>query len=231
MGGGQAQGDAVTGFPTVSLLSLRSGRAVPFGPAGEPSALVKLPVADRQAVGRDGLAGDQQADREHHGGPDKALHHYPFDHYYAWQNELPAQRDRLHAPGAFGENLSTLGMTEANVCLGDVFRLGSALIQVSQGRQPCRKLNWRFGIEDMVARVRASGRTGWYYRVLEPGEVAAGDRFRLVERPCREWPLARLWRVLFGATDDPGGLAELSRLDVLAAGWRERAARRLTEKT
>lgn len=215
--------------PTLSfpLLSLRSGRIIPFGPQGESSAIAKLPVAGRVAVGRHGLAGDQQADQVHHGGPDKALHHYPFDHYGAWLMELPAQAGLLHTPGAFGENLATLGMTEANVCLGDIFRLGTAVIQVAQGRQPCWKLNQRFGVADMVTRVLISGRTGWYYRVLEPGEVAAGDHFELIERGWPDWPLSRLWRVLFGPAIDAEALAELARLDVLAAGWRERAARRL----
>jgi MOSC domain-containing protein YiiM len=213
--------------PAVPLLSLRTGTVAPFGPEGEPSALVKLPVAGRRAVGPDGLAGDHQADRAHHGGPDKALHHYPFDHYGTWLMELPERADLLHSPGAFGENLATLGMTEANVCLGDVYRLGSAVIQVSQGRQPCWKLNRRFGVADMVARVVASGRTGWYYRVLEPGEIGAGDRFELIARDWPDWPLERLWRVLFGPAVEADALGELARLDVLATSWRERAGRRL----
>lgn len=211
------------------LLSLRTGRIATFGPQGEPSAIDKLPVARRIAVGLHGLAYDQQADQVHHGGPDKALHHYPFEHYGAWLMELPERADLLHSPGAFGENLATVGMTEANVCLGDRYRLGTTVIQVSQGRQPCWKMNRRFGVADMVVRILASGRTGWYYRVLEPGEIAAGDRFELIERGWPEWPLARLWQVLFGQVRDPDALATLSRLDVLAAGWRERAARRLAD--
>lgn len=215
--------------PAAPLLSLRTGRSAAFGPGGEPSAIAKLPVPGRQAIGPEGLAGDQQADRAHHGGPDKALHHYPFDHYGAWLMDLPGQAALLHAPGAFGENLATLGMTEANVCLGDVYRLGSAVVQVSQGRQPCWKLNHRFGVEDMVARVVASGRTGWYYRVLAAGEAGAGDCFELIERPRPDWPLARLWQVLFGQPVEAGALAELGRLDVLSANWRGRAGKRLAE--
>lgn len=213
--------------PAVPLLELRIGRVEPFGPAGEPSAIAKQPVAGRLAVGPGGLAGDQQADLRHHGGADKALHHYPYDHYAAWRAELPTAADLLAAPGAFGENLATLGLTEAEVCLGDHCRIGSAILQVSQGRQPCWKLNRRFGIDDMVARVRASGRTGWYYRVLEAGEIGTGDDIGIIERPCPDWPLTRLWRVLFGEPIDTDALAELSRLEVLATGWRERAARRL----
>lgn len=209
----------------IPLFSLRTGVIAAFGPEGEPSAIVKRASASRLAVGPNGLAGDQQADRLHHGGADKALHHYPFDHYEAWRRELPAQAGLLQGPGAFGENLSTVGMTEADVCLGDVYRLGSTLLQVSQGRQPCWKLRHRFGVADMVARVMASGRTGWYYRVLEPGEVGAGDHFELVGRDWPEWPLTRLWQVLFGPSAEADALAELARLDVLAGSWRERAGR------
>lgn len=213
----------------ISLLEVRIGGIETFGPAGEPSGIRKQPAAGRIAVGPAGLAGDHQADRAHHGGVDKALHHYPYDHYAAWRAELPQCAGLLAGPGAFGENLVTLGLTEADVCLGDRYRIGSALVEVSQGRQPCWKLNHRFGVADMVARVRASGRTGWYYRVLEPGGMAAGDHLERVARPFPDWPLTRLWHVLFGDHIDTDGLATLAGLPVLAANWRERAARRLAD--
>jgi MOSC domain-containing protein YiiM len=215
--------------PVPVLLSLRAGRSAPYGPEGQPSAIVKLALAGRARLGPEGLAADQQADRVNHGGPDKALHHYPFDHYDTWRTELPDAVGLLHAAGAFGENLSTLGMTEADVCLGDVYRLGSARVQVSQGRQPCWKLNQRFGRTDMVERVLNSGRTGWYYRVIEAGEIGTGDRFELIERPCPDWPLARLWQVLFGPGREAAALATLSRHDLLAESWRARARKRLGE--
>src|SRR3546814_4948632 len=103
----------------------------------------------------------------------------------------------LRVPGAFGENISTRGLDEDNVCLGDRFELGTALLEVSQGRQPCWKLNDRFGVPDMVRRVQSSGRTGWYYRVLRPGTARAGDPPRLDSRPHPDWPLRRLNRLLF----------------------------------
>ena len=106
-----------------------------------------------------------------HGGPEKAVHHYPFDHYEAWRTEL-GDIGLLRQPGAFGENLSAVGLTEADVAVGDVFRLGSAIVEVSQGRQPCWKLNERFGQPTVAKSVQASGRTGWYYRVIETGLVA-----------------------------------------------------------
>lgn len=214
--------------PPVRLLGLRLGHVEPFGPAGEPSAIRKSTVAGPIAVSSLGLAGDEQADRRHHGGPDKAIHHYPFEHYAAWRGELPQLAARFDA-GGFGENLSTLGLDEDNVCVGDIFRLGGALLQVSQGRSPCWKLNQRFGTADMTARVLASGRTGWYWRVLEPGVVAVGDAVELVERRQADWPLARLWRVLFHPPMDSEALAELAAMAVLAENWRARAAKRLAD--
>lgn len=208
------------------LLSLRVGGIAPLGPGAVPSAIGKQPVAGRLSLTRLGLAGDDQADRRHHGGPDKALHHYPAQHYAAWRNELP-ERASLFEPGGFGENLSTLGLDEGNVCLGDIFRLGSATIQVSQGRQPCWKLNLRFGLEDMARRVQAGGRTGWYYRVLEAGEVAPGDTLTLVARPHPDWPLARLLHHWYVDRLDRPALAAIADLEALSPSWRQLAGQRL----
>jgi MOSC domain-containing protein YiiM len=210
----------------IPVLSLHVGQATVFGPKGEPSAIHKQPVSGLLDVTKWGLAGDEQADARHHGGHDKALHHYPREHYPAWRRDLPQQAG-LFVPGGFGENLSTLSLDESMVCVGDVFEFGTALIQVSQGRRPCWKLNARFGVADMVQRVQELGRTGWYYRVLRPGQVAAGDHLRLVDRPCWEWPLARVWRLLHQTAPDPDSLALLADLQPLARGWRETARKRI----
>ena len=209
------------------LLSLRVGRVQPFGPIGQPSAIGKQPVSGRIEVRKLGLAGDEQADSRHHGGIDKALHHYPYEHYAAWARELPAQAALFEA-GGFGENLSTLGLVENTVCLGDVFQIGSAMVQVSQGRKPCWKLNHRFGIADMARRVQDSGRTGWYYRVLAEGNIAPDDELSLIERPHPDWTLARLIKVLYHDKPDRKALAALAELTILAPSWREMAEKRLT---
>ncbi len=210
----------------VSILSLHVGRIQPLGREALPSGIHKQAVQGPLRVTRLGLAGDAQADRLHHGGPEKALHHYPSEHYARWRSELPQRAERF-VPGGFGENLSTCGLLEAEVCLGDVWRLGSALLQVSQARQPCRRLNLRFDLPDMVERVLASGRSGWYYRVLQEGEVAPEDGFFLVRRPHPDWPLDRLVRVLFSSSASRRDLAELAGLPSLSRNWRERATRRL----
>jgi MOSC domain-containing protein YiiM len=212
---------------TISLLSLHVGKIESFGPRGEPSAIGKRAVAGPLWVTRLGLVGDEQADRRHHGGQDKALHHYPQEHYARWRQELPGKA-ALFTAGGFGENLSTRDLCEAEACLGDIYKLGSAAIQISQGRKPCWKLNTRFGLDEMAARVHASGRTGWYYRVVEEGEAGPGDVLVLLERPLPEWSIQRLYSVLQQqANPDPDDLAFLAGAELLASGWREQAAKRL----
>ena len=208
------------------LVALNAGRVEPLGPDGVLSAISKNPVAGCVRVTRLGLAGDEQADRRHHGGSEKALHHYPAQHYIAWRVQLPSRSAQFEV-GGFGENIATDELDEANVCLGDVFRMGQSVVQVSQARSPCAKLNLRFNVPDMVQRVVESGRTGWYYRVLDEGDVCPDSELIRLERPCPHWPLTRLWQVLFGQTLDRAALVELAGLDVLSGNWRERATRRL----
>lgn len=208
------------------ILAVLCGQVRPFRGDDEPSAIGKLPVEHAVAVGPLGLAGDEQADRTVHGGIDKAVHHYPADHY-AWWREHLGNVPLLDAPGAFGENISTTGLDETNVFLGDRFRLGTALVEVSQARQPCWKLDHRFGTKGVMAQVVKTRRTGWYYRVLEPGQVRAGDSLELVERPYPDWPLASLFGLLIGgeAKDRPADLRALREVPVLAETWKVRRAK------
>ena len=219
------RGDLVA-TPSPARPAVLSGAVAPLGDDGRVSAIDKRPAPAPWRVGPLGLAGDAQADLKHHGGPEKALHHYPLDHYAFWEREI-GPNPLLRQPGAFGENLSTTGWTEANVCVGDIIRFGSALLQVSQGRQPCWKLNRRFSRNDMAALVQSSGRAGWYYRVLEPGVAEPGDRLRLVDRPRPEWSLELLFLLLYRNTSDREGLAGMTALAELAENWRALAKRRL----
>lgn len=207
-------------------ITLLTGPVAPLAGSPATSAIAKMPVSERLWLGSEGLAGDAQADRRVHGGPEKAVHHYPWDHYAAWRADL-GDLAQLDAPGAFGENISMSGMTEATVAVGDIFRLGAALIQVSQGRQPCWKLNHRFGVPDMARRVQNTGRTGWYYRVLEPGHVAPADDPVLIDRLAPEWTLRRLWQAMYVDRLNPRELTGIAALEVLAEGWRRYAQRRL----
>lgn len=202
------------------------GKLAPLGPQKAPSGIRKLKVEGPQTITRTGLVGDHQGDTKNHGGPEKALHHYPRDHYAAWAKEGVEA-----APAAFGENISTFGLTEADVCIGDIYRFGEAVLQVAQGRQPCWRLNARFERPDMAFRVQKSGRTGWYYRVLEEGTAEAGDRLRLEARPQPQWPLTRIIDLLYTRTLDMEALATLATLPELAQSWRTLAARRIETRS
>jgi len=210
---------------SVRIDALLTGIAVPYTRPGSRSAIAKTPRSGPVRIGELGLDGDEQGDRRVHGGVDKAVHHYPFEHYARWRAEL-GPLPVLAAPGAFGENLSSAGLDESNVCLGDRYALGSVVLEVSQGRQPCWKLNDRFGVRDMARRVQDTGRTGWYYRVLQPGVARAGDTLQLLERPCPDWPLHRLMRLLAERVLDPALLREALALP-LVPSWRTLLERRL----
>lgn len=208
--------------------SVLTGQAVPYTRPGTRSAIARQPLAGVAQVGVLGIAGDEQGDRRVHGGLDKALHHYAFDHYLAWRRDL-GDIAVLARPGAFGENLSTRGLTEADVCLGDRLRIGSVLLEVSQSRQPCWKLNDRFGVADMALRVQQTGRTGWYYRVLEPGTLQAGDALDLVARPHPGWNLLRLIDVLYRQPLDIPVLESMQELP-LTPSWHRLVAGRLASR-
>lgn len=205
---------------------LLTGQIAPIGTSAVDSGIAKTPIRGVTQIGAEGLQGDAQADRRVHGGPEKALHHYPQDHYPVWRSEL-GDCPVLARPGAFGENISTNGIRESDIAVGDIFRLGTALIQVSQGRQPCWKLDLRFGLRGMARQVQESGRTGWYYRVLEPGQVTPGDQMTLVERLAPDWTIQRLWHAMYVDRMNRDLLSEIAALSVLAEGWRKYARRRL----
>lgn len=211
----------------VTIDAVLMGRVAPLASTGKPSGIDKSASAGPVRIGFEGLDGDEQADRRNHGGPEKAVHHYPLDHAPAWRADLPGAPALVERPGAFGENLSTHGLTEADICVGDLWRAGTALLQVSQARQPCWKLNARFGVTDMAVRVQKTGRTGWYYRIIETGTVRAGDDLALVERAHPDWPLSRLLRVFYVDRLDRAALAEIAALPSLSTSWRTLAARRL----
>jgi len=198
---------------------------------GKPSSAIgKQPVSQRASIAMDGLTVDQQADLTVHGGPDKALHHYPADHYVDWRAEL-GRMDLL--PGSFGENLTSTGLTEKTVCIGDIFSLGTSRVQISQGRQPCWKLNAHTGEGRMAFLFQRTGRTGWYYRVLSPGSVAPGDTIELIDRPHPDWSLERVTAARLTRKVDTDDAAVLATMPELAAGWRaafDKMARGLTQE-
>lgn len=216
-----------------SLEAICTGTARPFNGV-ETSAIAKYPREGPVQVLEDGFAPDEQADRRVHGGREMALHLYPLDHHAFWRERLGAI-ELLDQPGAFGSNLAVSGLAEGDVHIGDRFRLGpettGALVEVSQPRQPCWKVEHRFGAacdsRGMVATIIETGRCGWYFRVLEIGEVQAGDTLERVETGETGWSVARTFRALFAGKATRDELEALADMDRLSPKLRERAVAKL----
>lgn len=204
---------------------LSIGALQPLPPEGQLTGMYKSPVHGPVAVTPEGLAGDRQADRRYHGGTEKALHHYPAEHYAHLAQRFP-ERAEVLVPGVLGENLSTRGWTETNACIGDVFRAGTALLQLSQPRQPCWKINHRLDVEGASLFIVQERLTGWYYRVLETGLIAPGDACRLVERPNPTLSVAAFIAATQAHRPDPAALRAIAAAIGLAPEW----TRRLNER-
>lgn len=186
------------------------------------SAILKVAVPGRVAVGALGLHGDAQGDTTNHGGPDKAMCTYPKAHYAHWESRL----GRPLPPGAFGENLTLDGIDEVTACIGDVLVVGTARVQVSQPRTPCYKLAARHGEPRLADWVLDHGGTGWYFRVLMPGDVWAGAPMTLEARPHPDLTIAEANRVMFVAREDREAIRRLL-VPELAESWAGRLRRRL----
>ena len=199
------------------------GKPKPFR-GDSASAIAREPAEGPVQLGWTGFAGDQVADPVHHGGWDKAVHLYPSDHYPFWRDKLPNHR-LVEDHGAFGENITAPGFVEDQVRIGDRFRMGEALLEVSHGRQPCWKLDHRFGRPDIMATIVNSGRCGLYLRVIEQGAVAKGDPVTREVQADHDWTVARAFALLIqpGRDKDRAELRELSELETLAEDWRKRA--------
>jgi MOSC domain-containing protein YiiM len=192
-------------------------------PDREPwlTAFYKTPVEGPVHLGRDNLAGDRQADLTVHGGPDKAVCVYSGDHYATWRGELA---EPACGPGWFGENFTVAKQAERTVCIGDVYQVGSAVVEVSQPRSPCWKLAKRWGRLDLPKLVVRSGRSGWYLRVLEEGMIAAGQVLSLLRRPHPEWTVERVNHLMYvrgtAASEARGDRLRLAACAALSEGWR-----------
>ena len=207
--------------PTLTALCI--GQPKPFR-GEEMSAIDKQPVGGPVAIRSLGLAGDAVADPNHHGGAEMAVHHYPHDHYPMWRDHL-GQHDLLSRPAAFGENIVATGWTEDRVHIGDRFHIGTALLEISQPRQPCWKIEHWFARKGMIKHILRTHACGWYYRVIEEGEAEAGDAIERVEVGHAEWSVARVFAALFDPDDrtTPADLRAIVNLDRLCPQWRGKA--------
>jgi len=197
------------------ILSVQTGRTAPLGPNQVPSAFVKTSRAGAVAVTRLGLEGDEQADLTVHGGPEKAVYAYAAARYPQWALDFPQLAEHF-TPGAMGENLTITGLDEDAICVGDIHQAGSALLQVCQPRQPCFKFALRHGNKHLPKAMVRNGFSGWYYRVLRVGQLAAGDKVTLYHRPNPDFAFARLVEIIYRGK-------AMASLEGLAGQWREHA--------
>ncbi len=210
----------------MKLLSVNVGlpREVAWQGRTLTTGIFKEPVAGRVRLRRHNLDGDGQADLRVHGGEHKAVYAYPFEHYAGWQHELA--RDDF-VPGQFGENFTVSGLLEDEVCIGDVFAIGSARLQVSQPRAPCFKLDVRLGVDGFLARFKAAARVGFYLRVLDEGEVGGGDAITRIARDLAAMSVHEVYGLRYGARPDRARLERAAALPALSPSWREEFTQRL----
>jgi len=201
------------------LVAVSVGQPRDFEWQGRPlrTGIQKSPVAGRVAAGPLGLAGDAQADLSVHGGIDKAVYAYD-DANTAWWRETLARPDL--GPGSFGENLTLHGWPDERVYIGDRFRIGSACFEVSQPRQPCHKLGMRFGDPGFPKRFLRSRRVGYYLRVVEPGEIGAGDAVVRVAHDPTSMDVSSLAGILVARQASRAELERAAGLAALADAWR-----------
>jgi MOSC domain-containing protein YiiM len=191
------------------------------------TGIFKEPVQETVRVRKLNLDGDRQADLTVHGGAEKAVYAYPSEHYEYWRGELPQE---TFAWGKFGENLTTEGLHENGLCIGDRLRVGSSLLVVTQPRLPCYKLVLKFGRDDMIKRFLRSRRSGFYFSVAEEGEIGAGSPIEVVSRDPGRVSVADISRLFFSKELNRDRLRRALQVDALPLSWKEDLASRVESR-
>ena len=203
---------------------LFAGKPQPLGPRGAPSSIVKAPI-DYLTVGLEGTLEDEQANKRLHGGPEKVLHQFAPIHYQTLAEHFS---DTQFPIGSIGENLSIEGMDDTNVFIGDIWKIGDVVLQVSAPRAPCNKISLRFGVKNLDRFVGERGITGWYYRVIDTGIIRLGDAVSLVDRPANTVNVQTLMQCAY-VKNDPLTAKKLAAMGVLDDEWREKCERVVTK--
>lgn len=210
----------------MKIVSLNVGRPRLVMRNDEPvsTAIFKEPVTGRVMLRTLNLDGDRQADLTVHGGPEKAVYLYPSEHYAFWKQELP---DMDLPWGMFGENFTAEGILETETHIGDRFRIGAAELMVTQPRMPCYKLGIRFGRTDIIRRFLASERTGFYFSVLQEGEVGAGDEIQLIEKNTSGVRVVDVTRLYGSEKDNVDLMQRAIATEALPESWRDYFRKRI----
>jgi MOSC domain-containing protein YiiM len=212
----------------MKLVSVNVGwpRLLAWGGATFETGIFKNPAEGRVLLRTTNLDGDRQADLSVHGGPNKAVYCYPCEHYAAWNRELP---DAARTWGAFGENFTMEGLLETDVSIGDRYRVGSAVVRVTTPRLPCFKLAAKFQRDDMIERFVRNGRSGFYFSVIDEGEVGASDDFELLGREDPTLTIAEINQLYTAKSPDRETLQRSLDVKLLPESWRMRFRARLAD--
>lgn len=204
----------------MKLVSLQVGlpREIIYKGRHITTGIFKDPIAGRVRARTLNLDGDRQADLTVHGGAQKAIYAYPVEHYDYWRSELP---DMELPWGMFGENFTTAGLSERELCIGDRLRIGSTILMVTQPRMPCYKLAAKFERDDILKRFLRSGRTGFYFSVIEEGEVGAGDAIELLRKDAADITVADITRLYISKGKDQDLLRRAAQVEALPLSWRD----------
>ena len=213
----------------IEIVSLNVGKPkiVQFGKKEVETGFHKSSTLDTLFLSSVNFEGDGQGDLVHHGGVEKAVCCYPFEHYPFWENEL----NRPLSAGSFGENLTLRGLTESDVCIGDTFKIGGAVVQLSQPRQPCFKLSLVHELKELPVIMQNTGYTGFYFRVLQEGAVSANDKLVRISRPKLVITVAEANRLMHHDKDDVVGIEQILSLQELSSSWRKTFEKRLNGQT
>jgi len=210
---------------SIEILSLNVGmpKQVQFQQKDVSTGIFKTATDEALYLSYLNFEGDEQGDLVHHGGREKAVCVYPYEHYPFWEDELKRPLEY----GALGENLTIKGLLETDVCIGDVFELGKAIVQVSQPRQPCYKLTIRHGVPDMLLKVQQTGYTGFYFRVLAEGVVSKDDGLSLLHRHPKEITVSFANRIMHREKDNIEGIRQILEVEELSLNWKNTFLKRL----
>lgn len=210
---------------SIEIVSINIGKPITVQDKGKElkTGIFKFQVNSPIFLGKLNFDGDGQADLIHHGGEEKAVCVYPYEHYPHWEKDL----DRELTFGAFGENLTTKGILESDACIGDIFKLGEAVVQISQPRQPCFKLAKRYNVADLPIRFQNTGYTGFYFRVLKEGWVETHSTIDIIQRHPRKITVEFANHTMHQDKKNFEAIEEILEIDALSSNWRKTLAKRL----
>ena len=202
----------------MKIISINSGKRKIYDFSGKTieTAFIKEPVFGNVQINKLGIIGDEQADKKHHGGYDKAICLYSFEHYAYWENRL----DKKLPPSSFGENLTISGFLEDSLCIGDTLQIGEVILEISQPRQPCYKLSYIHGIEKLPLWIQETGFTGYYARVIKEGSINSDDQITLLKKDPLGVSIAFANQIMHHDQKNSEALRKILEVPALSESWR-----------